>query len=322
MSFRNRGRGGFTLVELLVVIAIIGILIAMLLPAVQAAREAANRTQCGNNLRQLGLAVHNYHDINGALPPMYSDAITLGTPGPTSTWSMSWAVYLLPFLEHRAAWDQVVLTRSATDNTTLSIVAGGGGQNNRESLGAVRASTFNCPTRGPRTVTTFGAVWQTCDYCPLMTSVSATSTGVATGWSWSLSTWTGMIIPKLRNPTLLPQRGVISRTTFGAVTDGLSFTAMFGEKHYGKDWLGNTNRDWPVMPFVAGDRSVRSTGFPLTKSPREQAKPAQFQFGSWHPSACQFCFGDTSIKRVKNFTAVLSLTRMTTRAGGEQYELP
>ncbi len=322
MSTRSRGRGGFTLVELLVVIAIIGILIAMLLPAVQAAREAANRTQCGNNLRQLALAVHNYHDINGTIPPLYSNARNNSSLVGNAKDGPSWAVYLLPYLEHRAAWEQLVIWEAATN--TAVILPGGGGQNNEVNLSTVRASTFNCPTRGPRTVTTFGAgaVWQTCDYCPLMLSVTATNTGVATGWSWSLSTWTGMIIPKLRNPTLLPQRGVISRTTFGAVTDGLSFTAMFGEKHYGKDWLGNTSRDWPVMPFISGDRCVRSTGFPLTKSPREQAKPAQFQFGSWHPSACQFCFGDTSIKRVKNFTAVLSLTRMTTRAGGEQYQLP
>src|SRR3954451_13552539 len=67
--FMRSHRRGFTLIELLVVIAIIAVLIALLLPAVQAAREAARRAQCINNLKQLGIAMHNYHDVNGSLPP-------------------------------------------------------------------------------------------------------------------------------------------------------------------------------------------------------------------------------------------------------------
>src|SRR3954447_14998637 len=68
MSFRSRFRSGFTLVELLVVIAIIGVLVALLLPAVQSAREAARRSQCTNNIKQLALGVHNFHDTNGTVP--------------------------------------------------------------------------------------------------------------------------------------------------------------------------------------------------------------------------------------------------------------
>ncbi len=91
-------RRGFTLVELLVVIAIIGILVALLLPAIQAAREAARRTQCVNNLKQIGLAMHNYHDSFNSLPPA---TMTTGSHGATAF------VRMLPFVEQGAVYDQL-----------------------------------------------------------------------------------------------------------------------------------------------------------------------------------------------------------------------
>src|SRR3954449_12018467 len=89
---------GFTLVELLVVIAIIGILVALLLPAIQAAREAARRSQCKNNLKQIGLALHNYESARGAFPPGFvSRATTVNGPGLGPGWG--WAAHILPQLE-------------------------------------------------------------------------------------------------------------------------------------------------------------------------------------------------------------------------------
>ncbi len=106
-------RRAFTLVELLVVIAIIGILIALLLPAVQAAREAARRSQCTNNLKQIGLALHNYHDTNRTFPPsgiLHGDGVPMRlitTSNPSQVpYHHTWLVMILPFLEQGPLYDQ------------------------------------------------------------------------------------------------------------------------------------------------------------------------------------------------------------------------
>src|SRR5829696_3724580 len=105
-------RRAFTLVELLVVIAIIGILVALLLPAIQAAREAARRSQCKNNLKQIGLALHNYESARGSFPPGFvSRAATVDGPGLGPGWG--WATHILPYLEESTL--NIDLKREITD---------------------------------------------------------------------------------------------------------------------------------------------------------------------------------------------------------------
>ena len=112
--FRRRRTAAFTLVELLVVIAIIGILVALLLPAVQAAREAARRMQCSNKLKQIGLAMHNYHDTYKTLPPAWITAVrptmTIGMVGATDDWPLwSWGSLILPFMEQGPLHSQLTV---------------------------------------------------------------------------------------------------------------------------------------------------------------------------------------------------------------------
>src|SRR5262249_52782895 len=157
--FETRKRPGFTLVELLVVIAISGVLVGLLLPAVQKVREAANRMACTNNLKQIGLALHNFADTNaGRFPPakVAGPAPQAGGPWPTNH---GWGPFLLPFLERQNLYHQYRWDLSFTDQGNQSVVS-------------FHLKDFQCPSAEPNrfmtsgTFETYGGKGACGDYAP------------------------------------------------------------------------------------------------------------------------------------------------------------
>jgi prepilin-type N-terminal cleavage/methylation domain-containing protein/prepilin-type processing-associated H-X9-DG protein len=196
MSFERSERKGFTLIELLVVIAIIAVLISLLLPAVQSAREAARRIQCTNNLKQLGLAMHNYESINGTLPP---PVIVRTDSSGSVTWFGGWSAQgrVLPFVEQSSAYNSInfAVPYSNPMNTTIA---------------ALNVSGFLCPSEiKPELAThSFGMA-------------GVLNYGVNVG-DWYV--WGGTGSPDSRAPF-----AVNKARTFSSMTDGLSNTILMSE---------------------------------------------------------------------------------------------
>jgi prepilin-type N-terminal cleavage/methylation domain-containing protein len=246
-SIMNRLRKGFTLVELLVVIAIIGVLVGLLLPAVQSARESARRMSCGNNLKQIGLAMHNYHDTNNSLPPFVK------RNGQNNYWrGYSAFSQMLPYIEEQNLYDQMV---AASDNFYHHWDQAGVTVNgiNLAGVRGTKVSGFICPS--DRKFPTGGgwANGKGCNY------------GVSFGSSiaWSNYTQQNGLFRGESNASVDPS------INFGEATDGLSKTLLASEH------LTGDNNDGKLMPGNSSEPRIGSA-FPGAREYPTAAEIAAF----------------------------------------------
>ena len=333
-------RPGFTLVELLVVIAIIGILVALLLPAVQAAREAGRRSSCQNNLKQLALAAHNFHDtFKNRLPPgAANDMAPFGTDTTGAQWGSSWKVYVLPFMEQTNIYTKwQFYTQSGYQNG-----------NNADSIANVTIPAFRCPSSPVpdfHAAAGNGRQIMHTSYTGIAGSVMPGATGVygvpCCNGAGGLATDNGIF-------------SAGSKTGLGAITDGTSNTWMIGEQ---SDHLRDVNRQpitnyssgvgnssglygWPMgaaHPFNGtqanhGDGRhfnctslrflINQTGFTTTdpgtgSNGCNNDSGTNFPLNSAHPGGVNIALGDASNRFFSSTTPQALIHAFCTKAGGE-----
>jgi len=273
---RLRSTGGFTLVELLVVIAIIGVLVALLLPAIQAAREAARRTQCTNQLKQLGLAVQTYHDAKGHFPTGRNSKGPIG---------VSWAFEILPQLELQNVYDAYVAKERVDSQANARAM--------RTPIGV-----YACPSRRP------AAADRDFDNDDAPSQVQGVATAGDYAANAGLEEDMGMEGNDFRNGDVdLSLAGPMysgSRIKARQVTDGLSQTLAIGERHLPPpqaDWSeGRIHALQGDTCFLASDNLktvLRGTEDGLAEGPQN---PSTDIFGSLHPSVTLFAFLDGHVE--------------------------
>jgi prepilin-type N-terminal cleavage/methylation domain-containing protein len=316
----NPRRRGFTLIELLVVIGIIAVLIAILLPAVQSAREAARRSQCVNNLKQIGLAMHQYHDAHSVLPP--------GKKG--CCWG-TWLVYTLPYLEQQplfSAWNSCGINAAgAPTNYDLDLRYFGVAN---QTVTSTFISAYLCPTdqtNAPISATTNGKTY------------ACTSQNYAVNFGNTLVIQTnfqdivfaGAPFVDIGSPEgdySQPARATVGFNTF---QDGLSSTMLAAEVIVGQgqdlrgfSWWGDAatfetfltpNSSFPDVMFSPYYCINQPPNPPCISA--TTALPDNYGSRSRHSGGVNVVMGDDSVRFVKNSTNVRTWRAMSTTCGGE-----
>ncbi len=275
-------RHGFTLIELLVVIAIIAVLIGLLLPAVQKVRDAAARSTCQNNLKQMGIALHSYHDVNKSLPQGFGNLATVG--GTASGWG--WAALILPQMEQEPLYTQLNI---AGGDTTIPATA--------NSLTQTRIAAYRCPSDGGAPTNNLRGNHATANYAGVYGAHDQDLNALVT-----------------RPNGMLWQN---SKVIFGDVPDGLSNTLVVGERRFtngagpnqknGAIWMGRGpgGGNAATVHTIWGDSAI----FKLNGT---QA----YAFSSNHTNAVGFVLGDGSVRHIRDSINGTTLNNLAARNDG------
>src|SRR5262245_61239985 len=300
MHARSRRRG-FTLVELLVVIAIIGILVALLLPAVQAAREAARRTQCANHFKQVGLAMQNYASAKKMFPDglrLWSSGCSVPPGEPSNQKLWGWGTFILPYMEENGIYDRYDFKTQPNDTPPNGMGA-------NFKVGAMFVENYLCPSESQRELTqmTSGGTngtdpkedWALSNMAGVADSIDWTCDG-----SWPKWNANGMLFGK-------------SRVKFQQIEDGSSHTLLVGEV------IGIGPGTFEGFPWVTWNvlHTANPINYAVLHRPANVWRVAEMSFSSFHPGGCHFVNADASTHFINESISPSVLAALTTRKGGE-----